>query len=133
MIGTFTREEQRESSAAAAARERERERKQGRETSVRAKGATNVPCTTNVQARTNERISLFFVPKCFFIPLLCPYFHPTSILLGWLPAYHSIYYVDLLAFFLWGCGVGRWVVGWLGNLQKSSLPPPTKKRKKKLT
>ncbi len=35
--------------------ERERERKQGRETSVRAKGATNVPCTTNVQARTNER------------------------------------------------------------------------------
>jgi hypothetical protein len=72
----FTREEQQESSAAAAAaarerererervgggerQESERERKQGRETSVRAKGATNVPCTTNVEARTNERTNEF--------------------------------------------------------------------------
>jgi hypothetical protein len=35
-----------------------------------------------------------------------------------------LYYVDLLAFVflgVWGGSVG----GWLGNLQKSSLPPPT--------
>jgi hypothetical protein len=100
--------------------ERERERKQGRETSVRAKGATNVPCTTNVQARTNERtnerISLFFVPKCF-IPLLRPYFHPTSILLGWLHAYHSIILCGPLGLCFFG-GVG-WVGGWLvGELTK---------------
>jgi hypothetical protein len=152
MIGTFIREEQtwkqrwycererereeRGWGAERGKRERERENKGERQACALREQRTCLVRRTCKHERTNERTNEFpssSSPNASFHYCDHIFIQQAYYWGGCMPII-VLYYVDLLAFVflgVWGGSVG----GWLGNLQKSSLPPPshspTKKRKKK--